>query len=98
MKTEVDLFAPGRFIPSLQLKAEVLNQQQAAQKLKYMLRLNGAREPKNTFLVDLPRTTRGVSALNLHLLLPSFIYFNFIIINFLSIKGLQDHPLTQLES
>ncbi len=63
MKAEVDSFAPGRSIPSLQLKAEVLNQQQA-QKLEYLLRLNGAREPKNKFLVEvgLPRITRGVSA------------------------------------
>ncbi len=61
MKAEVDSFAPGSSIPSFQLTAKVLNQQQA-QKLKYLLRLNGAKEPNNKFLVEvgLPRTTRGM--------------------------------------
>ncbi len=57
----MDSFAPHRSIPSLQLKAKVLNQQQASE-LEYWLTLNGAREPNNQFLVEvsLPRTTQGV--------------------------------------
>ncbi len=65
----MDSFAPRKNIPSFQLKAKVLNQQKALE-LEYWLRLNGAKEPKNKFLVEvsLPRTIQGVSELNCMLL------------------------------
>ncbi len=81
MKVNVDSFAPGSCISSLQLKAKVLNQQYAPE-LEYLVILNGAREPNNQFLVEvsLPRTTRGVSILH-------FLHASFCLLPLCSLLG-----------
>ncbi len=57
----MDSFEPDTNIPSLQLKAKVLNQQQV-QELEYVLKLKGAKKPKNELLVEveLQETTHGM--------------------------------------
>ncbi len=57
---EVDSFKPRTSVPSLQLKAKVLNRGEM-QDLSYVLNLIGAKEPKNKLLVEVepPEDTHG---------------------------------------
>ena len=53
-KNQVDHFVPGSQLPSCQLYVEWTGQQERPMQLIYRVKLLGAKEPNNFFLIRLP--------------------------------------------
>ena len=57
MKKKVDSFEPGKMIPSCQLSAEFLSSLRKVPSLKHHIKLLGAKEPYDSFLIKPPIAT-----------------------------------------
>ena len=57
MKYEVDWFVPGKRVPSCQLYIKWNGQQEQSDELLYSIKLVGAKEPFNFFLIHSPAST-----------------------------------------
>ncbi len=70
----MDSFKPRTSVPSLQLKAKVLRNEEV-QDLAYVLTLIGAKEPKNKLLVEVepPENTHGKSTFLINMRLCLFV-------------------------
>ena len=53
-KNQVDHFVPGSQLPSCQLYVEWTGQQERPVQLRHRVKLLGAKEPNNFFLIRLP--------------------------------------------
>ena len=52
-KKKIDTYTPGKLIPSFQLKLEKLDKREKGSAM-LEIKLIGAKEPNNTFLIDAP--------------------------------------------
>ena len=52
-KKTIDMYTPGKLIPSFQLKLEKLDRREKGSG-RLQIKLIGAKEPNNTFLIDAP--------------------------------------------
>ena len=57
MKKKVDSFEPGKMIPSCQLSAEFLSSSRKVPSLRHHVKLLGAKEPYDSFLIKPPTAT-----------------------------------------